>query len=201
MFAVSSVISLAVIVLYLYVSSFYIRSLVMETRTAVARTIAGMFFFIAIIYFLGAIPPLPLALRDVGVLHSITRSGDIYAITYEPRTWYELYLRYKQKFHRAPGEVVHIYTAIFAPSGISTTIVHEWQRFDEAKDAWVTESTVKFPINGGREGGYRGYSLKRNVKPGEWRVNVMTVYGQLIGRVEFEVVDVPSAVPLQTAER
>lgn len=201
MFAVSSVISLAVIALYLYISSFYIRSLVMETRTAVARTIAGMFFFIAILYFLGAIPPLPLALRDVGVLHSIKRSGDTYATTYEPRTWYELYLRYKQKFHRAPGEAVHVYTAIFAPSGISTIIVHEWQRFDEAKDAWITESTVKFPINGGREGGYRGYSLKRDVKPGLWRVNVMTVYGQLIGRVAFEVLDVPSAVPLQTVER
>lgn len=201
MFAVSSAVSLALIALYLYVSSFYIRSLVIETRTAVARTITGIFLFIALLYFLGAIPPLPLALRDVGVLHSIKRLGDIYTITYEPRTWYELYLRYQQKFHRAPGEVVYVYTAIFAPSGISTEIIHEWQRFDDATGKWMTESTVNFPINGGREGGYRGYSLKRDVQPGEWRVNVMTSYKQLIGRVAFHVENVPEKVPLHTAER
>ena len=201
MFALSSVISLALIALYLYVSSFYIRSLVAETRTAVARTVAGIFFFITILYFLGAIPPLPLALRDVGVMHSIQRSGDVYTVTYEPRSWYELYLRYKQEFHQAPGEAVSVYTAIFAPSGISTNIIHEWQRFDEANGDWITESTVNFPINGGREGGYRGYSLKRDVTPGEWRVNVMTGYRQLIGRVAFLVVAVPEKVQLHTGER
>ncbi len=201
MFALSSAISLLLIALYLYVSSFYIRSLVIETRTAVARTVAGIFFFITILYFLGAIPPLPLALRDVGVLHSIQRSGDVYTITYEPRTWYELYLRYKQEYHRSPGEAVYVYTAIFAPSGISTDIIHEWQRFDERRGEWVTESTVTFPINGGREGGYRGYSQKRDVQAGEWRVNVLTEYRQLIGRVAFEVLNVPAKVPLTTGGR
>ncbi|TSC87047.1 MAG: hypothetical protein G01um10148_152 [Parcubacteria group bacterium Gr01-1014_8] len=198
MFVISGAVSVTLIALYLYISSFYIRELVKETRTTVARTIAGIFFFIMILYFLGAIPPLPLSLRDVGVLHSIQRTGDTYAVTYESRTWYEMYFRYKQVYHLAPGEVVYVYTAIFAPSGISTGIVHEWQKYDALKGSWVTEHVLTFPIQGGREGGYRGYSLKRDVSPGEWRVNVMTDYGQLIGRVGFRVEKVDAPVALQS---
>lgn len=201
MFVASGVISLALIALYLYASSFYIRELVSSTRTTVARTIASIFFFITILYFLGAIPPLPLALRDVGVFHSIQKRGDTYLVTYEPRAWYEIYFRYKQTFQRAPGEAVYVYTAIFAPRGISTDIVHEWQRYDAGRTEWITAHVLTFPIHGGREGGYRGYSLKRDVSPGEWRVNVMTGYGQLIGRIGFTVEEVPSPVALLSQEK
>ena len=93
---------------------------------------------------------------------------------------------------------MYVYTAIFAPSGISTNIVHEWQRHDETSGKWVTEHRLTFHITGGREGGYRGYSLKKDVTPGEWRVNVTTDYGQLIGRAPFRVEAVSDPVVLQT---
>ena len=41
-------------------------------------------------------------------------------------------------------------------------------------------------IAGGRDGGYRGYSLT-TVNSGNWRVNIETERGQLIGRVKFKV--------------
>lgn len=44
---------------------------------------------------------------------------------------------------------------------------------------------------GGREGGYRGYSVKGNLFAGEWRVNVTTERGQSLGRTSFTVVDIP----------
>ena len=43
---------------------------------------------------------------------------------------------------------------------------------------------------GGRDGGYRGYSIKNDVTAGKWRVNVKTGDGKLIGRVGFTVEDV-----------
>jgi hypothetical protein len=201
MFVVSGAASVGIIALYLYIYSRYLPSLVRETRTATARVIAGIFFSITILYFLGAIPPLPLALRDVGVLHSIKKTGDTYTVSYEPLSWYQLYFRYNQVFHRAPLEPVYVYTAIFAPAGISTDITHEWQRYDTEGEVWNVESVVTFPINGGREGGYRGYSRKVDVKPGAWRVNVLTSYGQLIGRVVFQVESVEKTPPLHIGQK
>ncbi|MBI5456271.1 DUF2914 domain-containing protein [Candidatus Kaiserbacteria bacterium] len=201
MFVVSGATSIGVIALYLYIYSRYLPALVRETRTATARVVAGIFFSITILYFLGAIPPLPLALRDVGVLHSIKKVGDTYAVTYEPLSWYQLYFRYNQVFHHAPSEAVYVYTAIFAPAGISTDITHEWQRYDVAAQEWKTKSVVTFPINGGREGGYRGYSRKADVESGEWRVNVLTNYGQLIGRVVFQAELVENTAFLQVGQK
>ena len=36
--------------------------------------------------------------------------------------------------------------------------------------------------------GYRGYTFKRNIHEGQWRVDVITDEGQIIGIVRFDVV-------------
>lgn len=157
-------------------------------RTKVARIVAVIFLTFNLLYFTGAMPPLPLALKDAGVYHSVERSGDGYRLTYEPLPWYSALLRYNTVFHREEGQSAYVFTSVFAPSGLSTTILHEWQYFEEDTREWVTQETVPFAIQGGREGGYRGYSIKGTPREGEWRVNVLTRYGQLIGRVSFRVV-------------
>jgi hypothetical protein len=186
-FLASGLLSLAAIAAVLSFAASLMRSFFKEQRETVLHVVIGIFACINALYFLGAVPPLPLALRDAGVFHSLAKAGGGYEVSYEPRAWYEFYRRYAPVFHRVRGETVYVYTAIFAPTGIATKVRHEWQYFDEARDEWVTESTYEFPIVGGRDGGYRGYTLKRDIAPGTWRVNVETDYGQLIGRVAFTV--------------
>jgi len=43
-------------------------------------------------------------------------------------------------------------------------------------------------VVGGRDNGYRGYTFKRHVQPGRWRVEVRTETGRLLGRIPFELV-------------
>ncbi len=198
MFFASGVASVALITFFLYVFSKIVPEVVFRDRTTIARTIAIIFVTFNILYFTGAIPPLPLALKEAGVYHAVTRTGDEYRLLYEPLRWYEAYLRYNTTFHRAPGEPTYVYTAIFAPSGLSTTIFHEWQYYDEGSSAWVTDETIPFFIVGGRDGGYRGYSVKTRPNPGTWRVNAITEFGQLIGRVSFKIVEVETPVPVQS---
>ena len=38
-----------------------------------------------------------------------------------------------------------------------------------------------FKITGGREGGYRGYTYKRHMQPGEWKIDVKTKEGLVLG--------------------
>jgi hypothetical protein len=68
---------------------------------------------------------------------------------------------------------------------------HVWSV--QTANGWKQTDQIAFQIFGGREGGYRGYTVKHGVKPGEWRVEVQTFRGQTLGRIDFTVL--PSAEP------
>jgi len=193
-FLLSAALSVVLIALYIYGMRRVMSELVTPNLTSIARTVAAILVVFNVLYFTNAIPPLPLALKDAGIYHSVSReSGGVYKLLEEPVPWYKKYLRFTTRFHHQAGESAYAYSAIFAPSGLSTLILHEWQRYDQTREEWITEDTVRFPIVGGRDGGYRGYSIKAGITPGKWRVNVVTQSGQLIGRILFSVIDVPGA--------
>lgn len=163
------------------------------TGRTVKMTIGGLFVGVNVLYFANIIPPIPLILKDAGVYHHVARMGDAYTGRGEVVPWYNLARYYRSVVHRVPGEPVYFYGAVFAPTALNTTILHEWQYFDETRNAWATADRLKFFILGGRDGGYRGYSMKQSVAQGVWRVNVITDRGQMLGRTTFEVVDVSEA--------
>lgn len=199
MFVVSGFTALAVLALLVRFVRFFMPELVKRERTKLARSVAIIFIVFNALYFAGAIPPLPLALKDAGVYHSITRQADgSYLLEGEETPWWDVVFPYNPTVHRSPSETVYVWSAIFAPSGLSTSILHEWQHYDDATKQWITASTYGFPISGGRDGGYRGYSNKSDLEDGAWRVNVKTQYGQLIGRVSFTVETMNELPPLQT---
>ncbi len=201
MFVGSGVASVVVMTAFVLLLERLVPERVTPHRTRIARIVAGIFIIINALYFLGAIPPLPLALKDAGVYHGVARTGDTYQLLFEPLPWYETYLRYNTTYHRASGEPVYVYTAIFAPSGLTTTLYHQWQSYDVASKEWNTVATIPFYIVGGRDDGYRGYSVKSTgLSDGQWRVNVITGYNQIIGRVSFTIkqVDTPVAVEAET---
>ena len=137
----------------------------------------------------GVIPPVPLALDRIGVYHNVERTDAGYALTYadpglfHPLTWDD------RVFHHQSGERVYCFSAIFAPRGAALSIFHRWERYDG--DRWVETDRIPFEIRGGRDGGYRGYTAKRSVQPGEWRVRVETELGRELGRTQFRIDEVP----------
>ena len=171
-----------------------------KERTRSARSIAIIWVLVTALYFTNLIPPLPLALKDAGVYHSVMRLLDgTYSLVGEPRTWYQAFLPFPTTFHKTSAETVYVFTAVFAPSGLSTPITYIWQYYDPSIHDWVSKSDFNLTINGGRDGGYRGYSLKSNPAPGRWRVSVLTQTGLVIGRISFDVVDASSSPDLMTS--
>lgn len=197
-FLIGGVASLAAMSFIFRLTAYLVPALKNE-RGKLARVVGSIFLLFNLLYFTNAIPPLPLALKESGVYHKIDRVGDEYVIDSEPSRWYESYLRYNSVFHRAPGESVFVYSAVFAPTKLSTTILHEWERYDEKTSAWVRSGTFGFPITGGRDGGYRGYTLRENIEAGKWRVNVKTGNGLIIGRISFTIID--ASAPVATIEK
>lgn len=194
MFLVSQALGVGVMFLLLRVFGYFVPAVLAAARWSIFRSIAAILLVFNVMYVTNVIPPIPLALKDAGVFHSVKRVGTEYVLKAEPLQWYEQYLRYNTVFHRAPGETVYVYTAVFAPTKLSTNILHEWEYYDDVRKEWVRSSTYGFPITGGRDGGYRGYTLRESIEEGEWRVNVRTASGKLIGRVRFSVEAVETAV-------
>lgn len=192
-FLVSQGVAMLVIVLFIRAFWILMPEVFRESKWTVRKSVASIILIFNVLYFTNAIPPLPLALKEAGVYHSVRKVGDVYQLKAEPREWYQQYLNYNTTFHRAPGERIYVFTAIFAPTNLSTTIIHDWWRYDEGLKGWVLESSVPFTIRGGREKGYRGYTILDSPKSGKWRVNVLSGE-KLVGRVSFVVVNVEKAV-------
>ena len=200
-FLLSGLISLILIALFIFLISRIMPKLVSRGRNILIGSIGGIYIIINIFYFTNIIPPIPLSLKDADVYHSVERANGDYIVEYEQRKWYEFYKKYKNEFNRALGEPVYFYSAVFSPTDLNTKIFHSWQYFDEDKGEWIESFRFKYQIVGGRDGGYRGYSIKENIFSGRWRVDVMTEREQLLGRYKFTVVDVQIPPVLETDVR
>ena len=149
--------------------------------------IISIFFILNLFYYFNWIPPVPLSLKDAGIYHHVSRVDEQYLVKYEKGTWYHFWKSSDNNFHYQPGDTVYCYAAVFAPTELNKKIIHQWQIFDKRSDEWKTTDRLSYKINGGRDGGYRGYTYKKNMQNGEWRINVITKEGLLLGRVSFDV--------------
>jgi hypothetical protein len=164
-----------------------------ETRLILPRTVqsvvAGTVLLIAS-YFSGVMPAIPLVLKEGDVYSSVTRTplGE-YVRQGSSRLWYTGILT--PRIHEwTKGSPVYFYSAVFAPTDLTGTIVHDWQ-YKNREGGWTSVTRVSFPIRGGRADGYRGYSFKESVTEGKWRVVVSLSDGRVIGRVPFVVQALP----------
>lgn len=145
-----------------------------------------LFTLLSTAYVRNWVPPVPLAMRHGGVFHEVERRADGFHLRYEPAPWYRFWQTSSRTVHYVPGEPVYVFTAIFAPTAIETEVRHHWQHFNPADSTWQTTDEIGYTLRGGRREGYRGYTFKRFMRPGEWRVDVRTDGNRLLGRVRFE---------------
>ena len=157
------------------------------SRKVMFLTIVSVYSLMTAGYFANIIPPIPLSIREAGIYHNLTPSGGEYKLVGEEESWFD-HLIPGQTIHADANDSLYAYTRVFAPNNLDTTIVHKWQAYDVEAHKWITQSTLSFPIVGGRDEGYRGYSRKSHLAPGKWRVSVETPRGQVLGRINFTVV-------------
>ena len=145
------------------------------------------------------LPPIPLAIMEHGVFHRVssqanpdpteTQRPTVYTLEYVDRgAWFA---DDDSVFLWQPGDAVHLFTAVFAPTNMEVRVLHVWQRFDESADDWVTVDTIDVSTSGGVQGGaergFRTWSRKQNVEPGSWRVRVELDSGRHLGTSSFSI--------------
>lgn len=197
-FLLSGLLSLLFIAVFIFILFLFIKEKFSKSRNIILFLITAILITVNILYFTNLIPPIPLSLKDAGVFQSLERGSDgNYTVQYED-LGFGGYFQLYQNFKETLGASVYAYSAVFSPSNLNTTIVHEWQHLDEASGKWISSVKIFLPVIGGRGGGFRTFSVRSGLLPGKWRVNVETPQGQLIGRLRFNVVPVLTKPVLTT---
>jgi len=187
-FILSGIISLAITIPFLRILSWASGAEFQKNKNKITFWISAIFAVMNIFYFTNIIPPIPLSLKDSGIFYSLTKdSNGNYTASYEDSDW-KGYLTFSPGIYLASGDTVYAYSAVFSPTSLNTTIVHLWQYYDEYAKSWVDETRVELPVIGGRDKGFRTYSAISGLTSGNWRVNVETLRGQVIGRLRFTVI-------------
>ena len=191
MFVMGAVLSAAVVLRVVYLTFQGVANQSAWSPILTSLPAIGMVGILTSFYFLNWIPPVPLSLKFAGMYHKVEKSHGTYQLTFEEGSWYQFWKRSDDIF-RGEGPV-YCFTSVFAPVSLDTTIYHHWQyrpprsEDDQHERPFSTTDRIPIKISGGREEGYRSYTVKQRVMPGEWRVDVETEDGRLISRVAFQV--------------
>lgn len=145
-------------------------------------TVVGVFFCL---YFTHLIPPIPLAIRYMGIFHEIGKENGVYRLGYTRPAW-KFWQKGDQTFLARPGDKVHFFVRVFSPSRFSDSVIVKWY-LDDPKRGWQQWDAVPMNVTGGRGEGYRGYIYKSNYQPGDWQVRTETTDGRELGRIYFTV--------------
>ncbi len=194
MFLLSGGISLLIMYLFVRVLARVVPNFMRANVRLVTFSICLLYALFNFLYFTNIIPPIPLSLKELGVYHRVARqeSGD-YALTYERGKWYELWKNSDTTYHYQGGDTIYCFASVFAPTRIATEIFHRWEYYEPEDKEWQMYGRFSYDVGGGREEGFRGYTLIEHARPGMWRCTVETDRGQALGKEVFEVVE--GAVP------
>jgi len=137
-------------------------------------------------YLFRLIPPVPLSIPFIGVYHQVEKTEAGYRLSHERPAW-RIWHNGDQDFRAQPGDKVYVFFRVFSPARFADQVQVRWHWKDPAR-GWTLQDSIPIRIVGGREQGFRGYGMKSNYQPGEWKVLVETTDGREIGRVYFDLV-------------
>jgi hypothetical protein len=207
-FLLSGAASVAVFAGFLWILNKLSLGKLGEIKRQIAVGGVAVYAAITGLYFINVLPPLPLAMQNSGVFHSLCRvpparnetvrcvgrpvqpllreAGLYYCGSAEPTNWTS-WFGIPTSVHIEPGSPVIVFGAVFAPINLNTTTYQVWEHYDGNAKRWNFVQRIEMALRGGRGKGYRGYSYKTSPAPGLWRVDFETIDGRLIGRTEFTV--------------
>ncbi|MEO5969253.1 MAG: DUF2914 domain-containing protein, partial [Bdellovibrionia bacterium] len=154
-------------------------------RTHVLFPYSVVQFIFVVLYFMHAIPPVPLSVSYMGIYHNIEAKQGGYHLSYT-RPWWKFWQHGDQTFQARAGDSIFCYVQVFSPTRFKDQIQIRWLLWNE-KSGWIPSKAIPMPVLGGRDDGYRGITKKDDYQPGTWRVQIETMDSQEIGRIGFTV--------------
>lgn len=188
--------SVAATLAFFYFQIRFLRAKLPDERTlfnAVLLPGISVLLVFTLFYALGWIPPVPLSVKMQGIYHLIEKKEGKYFLSSE-KVWWRFWETGDQQFKARAQDKIYFYAQIFSPARFADQIFIQWL-FKDPVRGWQKTDRIPLQIVGGRKEGFRGYTIKSNYQPGEWRVQVETSMGHEISRMGFEVIADASTEP------
>ncbi|MEE2711038.1 MAG: DUF2914 domain-containing protein [Gemmatimonadota bacterium] len=133
------------------------------------------------------IPPVPLSVQEIGIYRGVRKTDDgQYEVRYrKPADWE--FRSDDRIFEYTAGDTIFCFASVFAPTEMKQLIVHHWQWLNQEGE-WITTDKIGYDVVGGRDGGWRGFTRKKNVGPGKWRIDVVTENEKIIARIPMTII-------------
>jgi hypothetical protein len=194
-FVYAGLVSVFLTLLFIYSIKLWNKNKFVENRKVIYLTILILFASMNILYFARIIPPIPLSLKNDGVGHFIERtSGGNYRAYVEDYGFLRHLIVY-DNVYVSVDDPVYVYSTIFSPTDLNTSVYHRWQMYSMEDNRWIDMGKVKLSLIGGRTLGYRTYSVKTGLSEGRWRVIVETGSGHRLGVTRFTILHGKSPAP------
>lgn len=154
--------------------------------------IVGIYIMINAFYYFNMIPPVPLALESGLMAYHIDKKDNSYWLSYDRDKTYKIWRSYNHEMAYMPGDSIFAYTSIFAPTDLNKEVAHRWKWYNPEAEQWEVSDEIGYEVKGGRDGGYRGFTFKTNLQPGDWEIDVITKEGLILGTINFELEQNPN---------
>jgi hypothetical protein len=145
----------------------------------------GVHVFFLLGYYTSMIPPVPVAVKKIGIYYGVEKESGQYFGKHLNPGW-KIWSKGSQEFLARPGDKVTVLLSIFSPARFQDQVFLRWYR-DDVKRGWTLEDTIPLNILGGRDEGFRGFGSKQFYTLGNWRVIVETSDGREVGRISLEI--------------
>lgn len=142
---------------------------------------------IVLLYFLRVLPPIPLSATFAGIYYNIEKVDGKYELSYNRPKW-RFWQKSTSTVQVTPGQKIYCFAQIFSPARFKDQLNFRWMRKNTLTSSWEQWDLIPMQIIGGREDGFRGYTMKSNFDVGHWRVQIESLDGREISRVYFDVV-------------
>ncbi len=196
-----------VAVLFSFVAAlpFYwvLKKFIKSDSGLLGRQIRAPFLWVQLIfttlYFFQMIPPVPLAIKKIGIYREVKRLDGKFLLTHA-RPWWKVWQSGEQDFIARPGDQVVCFAQIFSPTGFKDSLQVRWLL--KGRDGWIEADAIPFEITGGSDEGYRAYTVKTNWVPGRWQVRIETTDKRELGRISLEILAAKpeTALPAMTVD-
>lgn len=167
--------------------SFMVQRL-MRTLVVPFYPLITLYCVIVAAYFLNIIPPVPLAQKHLAIYRSVRKEGGNYVCAMQKRGFLWRIRKGERTFRHTEGDTVFCFSSVFAPIQMRTALFHQWFWYNKDKGRYLMTDQIGYPITGGRDNGYRGYTFKQHVREGKWKIKLITENGKTVGKIKFKVV-------------
>lgn len=140
---------------------------------------------VALAYVSGAMPAVPLSLKEIVLVHEVERSPAGTTLRTRADANGQAALDARALSVR-PGDKVSVWARVFAPRRFRDALKVRWLR-EAADGSWTTTDNIPLVISYAGERGWAGSTHKVNHSPGRWKVRVETDDGRIVGSIRFTV--------------